>query len=30
MIRKILRQEREERHIECLGRGPLAKWKRLF
>ena len=30
MIRKILRHEREEKRLECLGRGPLAKWKRLF
>jgi Fic family protein len=30
MIRKILRHEREERRIECLGRGPLAKWKKII
>lgn len=30
MIRKILRHEKEEKRLECLGRGPLAKWKRLL
>lgn len=30
LIRKILRHEKEEKRLECLGRGPLAKWKRLF
>lgn len=30
MIRKILRHEREEGRLECLGRGPLAKWKRII
>ena len=30
MIRKILRQEKEENRIECLGRGPYAKWKRII
>jgi Fic family protein len=29
LIRKILRHEREERRLECLGRGPRAKWKKL-
>lgn len=30
MIRKILRHEREEKRLECLGRGPFAKWKRII
>lgn len=30
MIRKILSQEKKEGRLECLGRGPLAKWKRVF
>ncbi len=29
MIRKILRHEREEKRLECLGRGPLAKWRKV-
>jgi hypothetical protein len=27
LIRRILRQEREAARIECLGRGPDARWK---
>jgi len=29
LIRKILRSEKIEGRIECLGRGPDAKWKRI-
>lgn len=29
LMRKILRNEKAEGHIECLGRGPQAKWKRI-
>lgn len=28
LIRRILREERKAGHLECLGRGPFAKWKR--
>ena len=27
LIRRILRQEREANRLECLGRGPDARWK---
>jgi Fic family protein len=27
LIRRILREERQANHLECLGRGPFAKWK---
>ncbi len=29
LIRKILRNEKNEGRIDCLGRGPDAKWKRI-
>jgi hypothetical protein len=29
LIRRILRQEREAGRLECLGRGPDARWKRI-
>ena len=28
LIRRILREEKNAGHLECLGRGPFAKWKR--
>jgi Fic family protein len=28
LIRRILREEKNAGHLECLGRGPYAKWKR--
>lgn len=28
LIRKVLRHEKNENRLECLSRGPLAKWKR--
>lgn len=28
LIRRILREEKNTGHLECLGRGPFAKWKR--
>lgn len=28
MIRRILRRERDKGHVECLGRGPNALWRR--
>jgi Fic family protein len=29
LIRRILKQEREAGHLECLGRGPDARWQKL-
>lgn len=29
LIRKVLQQEKQAGRIECLGRGPQAKWKRI-
>jgi len=29
MIRKILRDERDSGHVECLGRGKAARWRRI-
>lgn len=29
LIRRILRQQRESGNLECLGRGPDARWRRL-
>ena len=28
MIRRVLRQERDEGKITCVGRGPQAKWRK--
>jgi len=28
-IRRILKEEREKGNLECLGRGPNAKWRRI-
>lgn len=30
LIRRILREQRQAGHLECLGRGPFAKWKRII
>lgn len=29
MVRRILRQELEAGRVECLGRGPKARWRRI-
>ena len=29
LLRRILRQEREAGRLECLGRGPNARWRRI-
>jgi len=29
LIRRLLRKERNAGHLECLGKGPFAKWKRM-
>ena len=29
LIRRVLRQQREAGRVECLGRGPRAKWRRI-
>jgi hypothetical protein len=28
LIRRLLRREREAGHLECLGRGPDARWRK--
>ena len=30
LIRKILRNEKKAGRIDCLGRGPDAKWKKVY
>jgi len=29
LIRRILRQERDAGRLECLGRGPDARWRKI-
>lgn len=29
LIRRVLRQERDHGRVECLGRGPRARWRKI-